>query len=187
TNTAHIQSMGVTFGVAMAADETIFLANGTALGGPDDGLRAYRFDGRFFTNTAHVNDEGEASAVAVSPNGTVFLNTRSAGLYVYTYSRTTTEVNRANVQIPANFELKQNYPNPFNPTTTFEFVLAESGIVTLKVYNVLGAEVATLVDGQKPVGRHAMTFEAADLTSGLYYYTMTAKNYKQTRKMLFIK
>ena len=88
---------------------------------------------------------------------------------------------------PEDFYLKQNYPNPFNPATTIEFVLQRGGFVTLKVYNVLGEEVATLLETQKPAGQHVVNFDASQLSSGIYYYTLTADDFKQTRKMVLLR
>lgn len=89
--------------------------------------------------------------------------------------------------IPTEFGLFQNYPNPFNPATTIAFSMLQSSYVTLKVYNLLGQEVATLLEAHKPAGRHAVNFDASALGSGLYYYTLTAGDFKQSRKMLLIR
>ncbi|NIT59084.1 MAG: T9SS type A sorting domain-containing protein, partial [Aliifodinibius sp.] len=85
-----------------------------------------------------------------------------------------------------NYLLQQNYPNPFNPTTTIEFTLPQSGFVTLKVYNILGQEVATLLQAHKPAGSYAVNFDASELTSSIYYYTLTADGFKQSRKMVLL-
>lgn len=75
---------------------------------------------------------------------------------------------------PKTFQLHQNYPNPFNPATTIAFSLPQSGFVILKVYNILGEEVTTLLEAHKPAGQYAINFDASALTSGIYYYTLTA-------------
>jgi Secretion system C-terminal sorting domain len=85
---------------------------------------------------------------------------------------------------PGNFELQQNYPNPFNPKTIINYELRID--VKLMVYDALGREVQTLVNGSPKVGRHSVTFDASGLTSGIYYYKLTAGNFKQTRKMLLL-
>ena len=98
-------------------------------------------------------------------------------------------------QVPTRFALQQNYPNPFNPATTIAFSLPQSGFVTVKVYNLLGEEVANLLEAHKPAGRHAVNFDASTLASGLYYYTLTAGDpstgsgqaFKQSRKMLLLR
>ncbi len=88
---------------------------------------------------------------------------------------------------PGNFKLLQNYPNPFNPTTTIVFNVQGSGFVSLKVYDVLGREVATLVKGRESAGEHTVIFDASKLSSGVYFYRLNAGTYTATRKMLMIK
>jgi len=89
--------------------------------------------------------------------------------------------------LPDNFELVQNYPNPFNPSTTIEFALPRAGIVSLKVYNVIGQEVASLVDGFKSAGRYSIEFEAGNSPSGVYFYKLVHAEGSETRKMLLVK
>jgi hypothetical protein len=75
--------------------------------------------------------------------------------------------------VPEKLTLAQNYPNPFNPSTTIEFVVPQSGHTTMKVYNILGQEVATLFEGNAEVGRiNGARFDASNLPSGLYFYTL---------------
>jgi hypothetical protein len=83
--------------------------------------------------------------------------------------------------------LAQNYPNPFNPTTVIEFVLPKPDRVTLKVYNALGQEVATLVDGMKGAGIHTTKFDGSSLASGLYIYQLKTSDLTSTQKMLLVK
>ncbi len=92
----------------------------------------------------------------------------------------------ANV-IPKSFDLSQNYPNPFNPSTTIRYSLPVSGFVTLKVYNMLGQEVATLVDAQQNTGSYVVVFDASRFASGMYFYQMKADNFVSARKMLLLK
>ncbi len=89
--------------------------------------------------------------------------------------------------IPLKSELYQNYPNPFNPSTEINYVLKESGQIKIKVFNSLGSEIATLVDGFVNSGKHSINFNAKDFPSGIYFYRITANNFKSTRKMLLIK
>jgi hypothetical protein len=86
-----------------------------------------------------------------------------------------------------SFELAQNYPNPFNPTTTISYTLPKSSFVTLKVYNLLGQEVAELVNQDQFAGNHSVEFTGTDLPSGLYVYKIAAGNFTQTRKMMLLK
>ena len=85
------------------------------------------------------------------------------------------------------YSLAQNYPNPFNPSTEISFSIAKSSNVTLKIYNLLGSEVAVLVDGFMEAGRHSLEFTAKDLTSGVYFYTIKADDFTSTRKMILMK
>ncbi|MFH1196302.1 MAG: BACON domain-containing carbohydrate-binding protein [bacterium] len=96
---------------------------------------------------------------------------------------------------PGTFELYQNYPNPFNPTTKIKFTIASVETpymaslqhVTLEIYDVLGREVATLVDEVKPAGYYEVTFDAKSLPSGIYFYNLTAGSFSQTKKLIFLK
>jgi len=86
-----------------------------------------------------------------------------------------------------NFELHQNYPNPFNPTTQISFDLAEAGEVSLRVYNLTGQEVATLIDGHRSAGSHSITFDGRDLPSGAYIYILQAGDHKIAKTMQLVK
>ncbi len=91
------------------------------------------------------------------------------------------------VNSPTVYALEQNYPNPFNPSTTINYSIAEAGIVKMAVYNLLGQEVAVLINEFKEAGPHTITFDASELTSGAYFYTIETPQFKQTRKMLLAK
>ena len=88
---------------------------------------------------------------------------------------------------PISYSLQQNYPNPFNPTTNINFSIAEAGSVTIKVYNTLGAEITTLVSENMSAGNHVVTFEATDLPTGIYFYSLNSNNVSMTKKMLLLK
>lgn len=90
-------------------------------------------------------------------------------------------------EIPSDFALEQNYPNPFNPSTTIRFGVPEETHVRLKVHNLLGEEVATLVNGLKPAGSYYVTFEAQSLPSGVYLYVMQAGETRLTRRFVLMK
>ena len=83
--------------------------------------------------------------------------------------------------------MNQNYPNPFNPSTRIEFALNERSRVTLTVYNMLGQEVATLVDEIKAAGSHYVTWNASDVASGIYFYKLSTDDHTLTKKMVFLK
>ncbi|MBD3287804.1 T9SS type A sorting domain-containing protein [candidate division KSB1 bacterium] len=89
---------------------------------------------------------------------------------------------------PSEFRLEQNYPNPFNPSTSIRFTLKEAGNVTLKVFDLLGNEVATLIDGDyKSIGSHTVNFDAHNLTSGVYFYKLESGNFSAIKKMSLVK
>ncbi len=90
-------------------------------------------------------------------------------------------------QVVNNFSLEQNYPNPFNPTTKISYTLPEKSNVELKIYNMLGQEVTTLVNGEQEVGSHSVDFNASNLASGLYIYKIQAGNFTQSKKMMLLK
>ncbi|HEY4611441.1 MAG TPA: T9SS type A sorting domain-containing protein [Bacteroidota bacterium] len=99
---------------------------------------------------------------------------------------------RVSVATPKTFELFQNYPNPFNPTTTINYQLPTPMRVTLKIFNLLGQEVATLIDGEKPAGFHQETFDARTLASGVYVYQLvghetTGRQVVSRKAMVLIK
>ena len=91
------------------------------------------------------------------------------------------------VSIPSEFSLSQNYPNPFNPATNITFALPKSGKVTLKVFNTLGQQVATLVDGDYVAGTHQVHFDASALSSGVYIYTLSSGDFLAAKKMILMK
>jgi hypothetical protein len=86
-----------------------------------------------------------------------------------------------------NFSLNQNYPNPFNPSTRITYSIQKAGIVSLKVYDILGREVATLVNGYQPANNYSVIFDASDLASGIYLYKLKTGDFVQTRKMILLK
>lgn len=88
---------------------------------------------------------------------------------------------------PVEYSLEQNYPNPFNPATTVRYQIPEISFVTIKVFDVLGKEIATLVNGEKPTGNYEVKFDGTNLPSGIYFYQLRAGSYVQTKKMLMIK
>jgi hypothetical protein len=98
-----------------------------------------------------------------------------------------TGVTQPIAEIPKDYALLQNYPNPFNPSTQISYSIPQKSQVTLRVFNVLGMEVATLVSGIQDAGKHAATFNAASISSGVYFYRLQAGGVSLTRKMLFVK
>ena len=89
--------------------------------------------------------------------------------------------------IPTQFALEQNYPNPFNPATTIKFSIPEVSKVTLKIYDILGREVSTLVNEVRNAGNHEVNFDASNLASGMYIYSIKAGDYTASKKMMLLK
>jgi hypothetical protein len=92
-----------------------------------------------------------------------------------------------NYHLSQNYSLYQNYPNPCNPSTTISWQIPEANNVTLKIFDILGREVATLVDESLIVGRYDTEFEASSLPSGVYIYRLQAGEYVESKKMLLLK
>lgn len=94
---------------------------------------------------------------------------------------------QSNIEIPKEFELYQNYPNPFNPETNISFSIPQRDIVTIKIYNVSGVEIAILVDDFYDAGTYSINWKAESISSGVYFYTIETKQYREARKMILIK
>jgi hypothetical protein len=89
--------------------------------------------------------------------------------------------------IPQTFRLHQNYPNPFNPTTTIEYELPSAGVVSLKVYSILGEQVRTLVDEKQEAGRYRVSLDGEGLATGVYLCRLTAGIHALTKKIILLK
>jgi hypothetical protein len=113
-------------------------------------------------------------------NGTIYLDN------IY-FSTMVSDVKEIQGALPSNYNLEQNYPNPFNPTTNIRFNLPEANQVMLKVYNTLGQEVATLVNGFMNAGTFEVNFDANNLPTGTYFYSISAGDFKSVKKMILIK
>jgi hypothetical protein len=131
----------------------------------------------------NVPDGVKYFAVSVEDaSGEYFTSTPRIGLW-----QTITAVDDE-IATPFKFELKQNYPNPFNPTTKINFTIPESGQVKLVIYDILGREVANLVNAKDmKAGKHTVDFNASRLSSGVYFYQLRTKNHIQTKKMMLLK
>ena len=91
------------------------------------------------------------------------------------------------VSAPVDFELFQNYPNPFNPSTSIKYSIPKSVLVTLKIYDVLGKEITTLLNEKEEAGLHKIEFNPTNLSSGVYFYTLKTEGFLQTKKMILIR
>ncbi len=127
------------------------------------------------------------SSLMVSNNAkNVFVGTKEGKVFMSSVDGKVTTVN-SEEEIPTKFELNQNYPNPFNPATTIQFAIPEAGNYSLRIYDILGQEVVTLIDGQLNIGMHKVNFDASRLSSGMYIYKLTGNNVNLTKKMILMK
>jgi hypothetical protein len=117
---------------------------------------------------------------------TLFVPHSTSGMWIFRYNPGPTVVNDEN-GIVSTFQLLQNYPNPFNPSTVIRYTLSVHSQVSLKVYNLLGQEVATLVNEEQAAGSYATTFDASGLSSGLYFYRLTTPEKSLARKMVILR
>lgn len=121
------------------------------------------------------------NSITMAGSSTITIDERSA-------KKLTLEVHSGERrEVPTTFVLEQNYPNPFNPTTNFRFSILDFGLVTLRVYDMLGRDVATLLNEVKEPGEYTVSWDATNMPSGVYFYRLEAGSFLQTRKMLMIK
>jgi hypothetical protein len=117
----------------------------------------------------------------------IFAGTYPGGVWKRPLSDMITSVETPSGDIPKNFILNQNYPNPFNPSTTIKYSLPSESKVIIKIYNLLGQEIKTLVNAMETAGNHQITFTAGKLSSGVYLYRIQAGDFIQTKKMVLLK
>jgi hypothetical protein len=89
--------------------------------------------------------------------------------------------------VPTNYSLSQNYPNPFNPSTKIKYSIPQTSNVVIKIFDILGNEIETLVKEEKPVGSYEIDFDASSLSSGIYFYRLQAGDFIETKKMVLMK
>jgi hypothetical protein len=153
----------------------------TTSAGPDD-IGNITSSGPYTIAAGDSIDVGFALACDVNLDNvrTAIANARAR------YSALITDI-KQNSQTPSSFALEQNYPNPFNPSTVIKYSLAVASNVTIKVYDILGNEVKTLVNENRGAGNYSVTFDAKSLPSGVYLYKLTAGNYTSVKKLVLIK
>ncbi|MFZ1519556.1 MAG: T9SS type A sorting domain-containing protein [Ignavibacteriaceae bacterium] len=138
-----------------------------------------------------VGNANQGGAVAISPDGNTIVvggiadNTNLGAAWIFIPG--TTSVEQTSNETPSSFLLEQNYPNPFNPTTKISWQSSVSSWQTLKVYDILGNEIATLVNEYKPAGSYEVEFNTSGLVSGIYFYQLTSGSQVFTKKMMLIK
>jgi hypothetical protein len=134
----------------------------------------------------YVAPAGNFRHITVSRTGATIWGVRDNGA-ISRYGTPISGVTRISIETPVNYTLSQNYPNPFNPTTKINFALPKSGLVTLKVYDIVGKEVATLVNEVKNAGSYSVDFNASNLSSGMYFYKVSVNGFSEIKKMMLIK
>ena len=126
--------------------------------------------------------------VYMLPSGKIVASDRQTGLYVLKTNFPLTGVSGNSVNaVPENYLLEQNYPNPFNPSTVISYQLPKGEFVALKIYNQLGKEVSSLVNKNQNAGKYEVTFDGTNLSSGIYFYSIKAGNFSETKKMIMVK
>jgi hypothetical protein len=157
----------------------------------NQGFEVQRSAGGEFETIAFVDGHGTTTEIQAYSYSDKMLD---AGSYSYRlkqidFDGTFTYSNEINVEveIPLEYTLEQNYPNPFNPSTTIKYSIAEDGLVNIAIFNMLGEEVATLVNTQQKAGRYEVNFDASGLSSGVYVYRIEAANYTSSKKLMLMK
>ena len=146
----------------------------------------YSFNPGF--NISNSENNETISSIGASFNG-IMSNENSkiiSGFLAYN-SLIVTEVKNEQKNIPTVFKLNQNYPNPFNPSTTITWELPSNNYISLIVYDILGREVATLVDEEKTAGTYHIKFDSKNLASGIYFYRLQAGSYVAVKKMILLR
>ena len=134
------------------------------------------------------NYRGCWGAYPFTQNGMVFASDMEGYLTVLQFTETNTSVFVGEPeQIPNKVVLHQNYPNPFNPTTTIEFSIPQTEFVTVKVYNIVGHEITTLINDELSTGNHSIKWDGSRQPGGVYFVQIESRSFKQTRKMVLLK
>ncbi|MDP1995170.1 MAG: T9SS type A sorting domain-containing protein [Ignavibacteria bacterium] len=128
-------------------------------------------------------------SIACNYENDLFVGSDRGGFFATINSKliTSTENNYVRTDVPQQYLLSQNYPNPFNPTTIINYSVPKQSNVILIIYDALGREVANLVNEEKPAGNYSIEFNAANLSSGIYFYQIRAGEFVQTKKMILLR
>ncbi len=127
----------------------------------------------------------DVRCLTVDANDFVYVGTDRGGVFK-SIDSTTEVLNPNDIFIPSDFSLNQNYPNPFNPSTKISWQVPVGSWQTLKIYDLLGNEVTTLIDEYKPAGKYEIVWDASYLPSGVYFYQLNTENFIETKKMIII-
>ena len=143
---------------------------------------------RLWSITGSSEEGGDGSKPTSQPvigsDGNIYIG-NSRGIYVISDKAVDVQESTSSA-IPIGFALYQNYPNPFNPITHITYSIPQKGLVTLKIYNIVGKEIKTLISESKQKGTYTFSFDASDLVSGVYFYKMTFGKFTQTKKMVLM-
>jgi Secretion system C-terminal sorting domain len=167
-----ISGIGYLRDLESGPDTTIYVSPGSSIARPIAGF---------------PSADPRESSVAIDGRDQLWVVRDNNGLALLRFDRTLTGQGEIGTDRPAGFSLKQNFPNPFNPVTTIQFSIVNSQYTILKVYDLLGREVAVLVNEKKAPGSYEVSFDATGLASGVYIYRLTAGSFVQTRKMLVLR
>lgn len=144
-------------------------------------------NGQITSDSLLVTAPSEISSFGVDQDNELYVCGYSTGT-IYRFGRNAlTEGYNSNGSVPTRFTVEQNYPNPFNPSTSISYSLPLDAEIVLKVYDTLGREVATLVDGNQRAGQHRVIFDALNVSSGAYIYQLRAASFGDQKKMLLVK
>jgi hypothetical protein len=186
------------FSISLSAD-----GNTAVVGGIDDNAFAgatWVFErsggvwsqaGNKLFGSGAVGIANQGGAVAISPDGNTIIvggiadNTNIGAAWIFVPG--TTSIQQTSYETPSSFLMEQNYPNPFNPSTNIQFALPQSGYVTLEIFSITGERVDVLISEELNAGKYNYEWNGSNLTSGIYFYQFTAKNLKETKKMILIK
>ena len=183
-------------GIVIQSDNKIVIAgtynygNGTKFAAArynNDGL----LDNTFGSNgivTTQIGGGSGSVCLALQSNGKIVAAGASDHAFaVVRYNNPSVTAVYNDLDLPIEFTLSQNYPNPFNPLTIINYQLRINNFVSLKVFDVLGNEVSTLVNEEKPAGNYSVNFNASNLSSGIYFCTLSSGKFTETKKMILIK
>lgn len=168
-----------------SANRLFGVAPRTPAGIPTAGVFQSTDNGTSWSNASEgLPDTISVVSMFVASNDYVFLGTSYHGIYRSSQKTTSVSMREG---VAASFKLLQNYPNPFNPSTTIRFELPTQSFISLKVFDVLGREITTLVEGSHEAGIFSVKFDGSRLVSGVYCYRLQAGNYVETKKLVMLK
>lgn len=171
-----------TTGIPQADIAAVYILNGGTYISPVNEFVTDRDSLEIGYHNFAVGTDGILRATYRSPQ----LNNSSPNTQYYKERQAVVSVNE-NTSALDNFALQQNYPNPFNPNTVISFQLPTAGFVSLKIYNLIGEEVAWLINEDKNAGNYTVNFNAINLPSGTYFYRLQTENFNETKKMMYLK